>query len=442
MSRKVGIDIRLDRPAVRPGDEFYVAVGPPEIAGRPDPGSVALAITVDASGSMGEASYEGGGPPKWDLVKDGFAEVLRRIAPETALAIVVFTVQSRLVFEGSASQALTRGDLLDMQPNGLTDIGEAIRASVAALQRLGGVSRRVIFLSDGMPTDGIKDPVELARIATAANGEDIYFDTIGYGAAAGIDLLTGMAGPNGMTEHIRGNAEDAAVIGKLLAGLARIGQGAIVSGGHVDVEVHPEFQLVGVYQAHPEQKRYPVDPAEGKAVRLSIGAQGAGEARTTYLLRLRAPAATTSAPIRILAADGVLRFGQGRQEDLQEPDESRVSVAVRADAIDYNPRYKRIVDEIDEAARVRAELAGAKTDKEKLEVHRAGRARAQELGFEVLVANHEQAIQALEEGLDPRDVESKYVTTSRKSTTKPSDLLANVPFLDPNERPSRGLGDL
>jgi hypothetical protein len=447
INRSLQVDLLLDRAAVRPGDEFYAAVGPPEISGRPDPGSVALVLAVDASGSMREASFKNDdgsdGPPKWQVATQGFGQVIRGVEASTAVAVVRFDEHSHVVFKGSAGTAQTKGNILSEPPDGMTDIGAAIRKSVETLEELGGVSRRVILLSDGLPTAGVQDPQGLARLAREASQADIYFDTIGCGAEAGIDLLRGIAGPTGRTEHIRGNAadSDSYEIGRLLLDLTNLGQGAIVSGGEIDVAIHPQFKLLGVYLAHPEQRRTDVDLHDDKLLRLSLGAQGAGDARPTYILRLRAPEAPTTAAIKILAASGLLRFGS-RQEPLQPPDESRASITIRADAVDYDPRLRKLVDEIEEGIRVRDELAKVKDPAQKLQVLRTALLRAKEAGFQALIESHAQAIAGLEEGLDVRDVDAKYVTTSSKSTTRPSDLLRGARYLEYGRRPRKSLEDL
>lgn len=163
-----------------------------------DRAPIDLAFVLDRSGSMG------GG--KLDLAKTAVIEALAFLTPDDRVSLVVFDneidVLQPLALAGSDVRSTIRHSLRTIEARGgtnlsggwLTGCGElAEHMPMANAARL----QRAILLTDGHANDGIVEPVELARHATALRQRGISTTTMGVGVRFDEVLLTGLAEAGG-----------------------------------------------------------------------------------------------------------------------------------------------------------------------------------------------------------------------------------------------------
>ncbi|MBA2469037.1 MAG: VWA domain-containing protein [Chloroflexia bacterium] len=163
-----------------------------------DRAPIDLAFVLDRSGSM-----DG---DKLDLVKRAVIEALAYLNPDDRVALVVFdneidVLQRFAPASGEVRDAIGHG-LRTLEARGgtnlsggwLTGCGQlAEHAPHPSAARL----RRAILLTDGQANDGILDPGELARHATALRQRGISTSTMGVGEGFDEMLLSGLAEAGG-----------------------------------------------------------------------------------------------------------------------------------------------------------------------------------------------------------------------------------------------------
>lgn len=121
---------------------------------------LAVVFLVDVSDSMGAQAQE----MAFDYVRDALAAM----PPDDTAALVVFGGDAQVARSMSGAREL--GPIRAMPNPGDTDIAAAIRLGLALFP--GDTARRLVILSDGLPTRG--DALAAAQIAAAANVEISY----------------------------------------------------------------------------------------------------------------------------------------------------------------------------------------------------------------------------------------------------------------------------
>ncbi|RSN73474.1 vWA domain-containing protein [Candidatus Methanodesulfokora washburnensis] len=144
---------------------------------RAHPRKVHLAIVVDASSSMcGE---------KLDTAK---AAALRRyerdLGDEDYLSFITFESSAYVIVDTASKKS--RGDIGDLiesiQCGFLTNLYEGIEKGIRLLQKTPqGYLRRMVIMTDGMPTTGITDPEKIIDLVRRARDMNIEVSVYGIG---------------------------------------------------------------------------------------------------------------------------------------------------------------------------------------------------------------------------------------------------------------------
>ncbi len=121
---------------------------------------LAVVFLVDVSDSMGAEAQ--------DAAFDYIREALPDMPPDDVAGIVLFGSDAQV--ERSLSAVRELGEVRAAPATGNTDLAEAIRLGLALFP--GDVARRMVLLSDGLPTVG--DTEAAARLAAAANVQISY----------------------------------------------------------------------------------------------------------------------------------------------------------------------------------------------------------------------------------------------------------------------------
>lgn len=153
-----------------------------------------LAVVLDHSGSMAAAG-------KMEFAKEGVKLLIDGLGPEDTFTLIVFDDQVETVFGPArvTDKAMLKGLVGEIQPDGATNIYDGLEAGYRAALRTEGdhEQRRVIFLTDGLPTAGITDPARIRAMSVQYNARYAGLTTIGLGADVNLTLLRGLAESGG-----------------------------------------------------------------------------------------------------------------------------------------------------------------------------------------------------------------------------------------------------
>ncbi len=145
---------------------------------KEDEATLALALVIDKSGSMGG--------PKMELTKEAARATAEMMPPSDLIAVIVFDSQSVPVvrLQRAANRARILGDISRIQASGGTNILAGLREAVDELLSARARKKHVILLSDGQSGyDGISDLLE------TASGATITVSAVGVGEGADQTLL-------------------------------------------------------------------------------------------------------------------------------------------------------------------------------------------------------------------------------------------------------------
>jgi len=196
-----GDGVGLDFLAYKPDDEdgfFLVLVTPPAVRDlAPLPKD--LVLVIDRSGSMdGEKMVQ---------ARDAAAFILERLAPEDRFGVVAFDheilgLTSGLVSASAANVSAAQREVRQLTARGMTDIHDALLQAMEWLQPADR-PQYVLFLTDGLPTQGKTDTDAIVRDVTAANRARARVFTFGVGYDVNTQLLDLLAEQNrGTTTYV------------------------------------------------------------------------------------------------------------------------------------------------------------------------------------------------------------------------------------------------
>jgi Ca-activated chloride channel family protein len=158
-----------------------------------------IIIVLDQSGSMTG--------PKWEQAQQASINVLDRLNPEDRFNVVLFSTGWR-VFSNQLEPASVADEAQDwirgMFAEGGTDINGAL---LTALDMVDVASERpttIIFLTDGLPTEGETDPDDIVENVLSAAPSNVRLFGFGVGDDVDTLLLDQIAGAlRGTTSYVR-----------------------------------------------------------------------------------------------------------------------------------------------------------------------------------------------------------------------------------------------
>ncbi|MGQ9910708.1 MAG: VIT domain-containing protein [Candidatus Flexifilum sp.] len=158
-----------------------------------------IIIVLDQSGSMTG--------PKWEQAQQASIDVLDRLNPEDRFNVVLFSTGWR-VFSNQLEPASVADEAQDwirgMFAEGGTDINGAL---LTALDMVDVASERpttIIFLTDGLPTEGETDPDDIVENVLSAAPSSVRLFGFGVGDDVDTFLLDQIAGAlRGTTSYVR-----------------------------------------------------------------------------------------------------------------------------------------------------------------------------------------------------------------------------------------------
>lgn len=148
-----------------------------------------LALVIDRSGSMEGEPLE--------YVKQACAHVVDLLDPNDILSIVTFEDRADLVMPARrvVNRQLVKEHIHRIQPGNTTNIYEGLvqGASQVASVRSDQYVNRVVILTDGEPTAGVKDYSSIVGAAAEQRSRGISVTALGFGPEYNEELLAGLA---------------------------------------------------------------------------------------------------------------------------------------------------------------------------------------------------------------------------------------------------------
>jgi Ca-activated chloride channel family protein len=149
-----------------------------------------LAVVLDHSGSMAAAG-------KMDFAKEGVKLLIDALGPSDTFTLLVFDDQVQTVFGPAhvTDKEGLKGKVGEIQPAGGTNIYDGLEAGYKAVLTtpVETEQRRVIFLTDGLPTVGRTDVGVIRAMSVGYNQKYVGLTTIGLGGDVNVPLLRGLA---------------------------------------------------------------------------------------------------------------------------------------------------------------------------------------------------------------------------------------------------------
>jgi Ca-activated chloride channel family protein len=149
-----------------------------------------LAVVLDHSGSMAAAG-------KMDFAKEGVKLLIDALGPTDTFTLLIFDDKVQRVFGPARvnDKDALKGLVSEIQPAGGTNIFDGLEAGYQSVLVTPNENeqRRVIFLTDGLPTVGKIDPAQIRTMSVGYNQKYVGLTTIGLGGDVNVPLLRGLA---------------------------------------------------------------------------------------------------------------------------------------------------------------------------------------------------------------------------------------------------------
>ena len=152
-----------------------------------------LCLVIDRSGSMEGEPLE--------YVKRACAYVVDLLEPTDVLSIVTFEEQVDVVMPARrvVNRALIKEHIQRIQPGNTTNLYDGIAAGGAQVLSvpMPGVLQRVLLLTDGEPTAGIKDFGSIVQQVADLKQRGVSVTALGFGSEYNEELMAGIARRSG-----------------------------------------------------------------------------------------------------------------------------------------------------------------------------------------------------------------------------------------------------
>lgn len=419
---------RVGHPALladRPGETLLLAAARADSAAPDRTQPLNLAIVLDRSGSMKGR--------RLDNAVSAARGMIQRLRDGDVVSVIAYDTETETLLPPTTIDASSRGratsSLFGVTAKGDTCISCGIDAGMAALRQRSGMVDRILLLSDGEATAGVRDLGGFRRIAENARSMACAISSIGVDVDYNEQVLSVLARESNGRHHFALADGDVfrafdAELESLVATVAR------------DVEARialaPGVELVEVVDR--------VSRRDGNTVRVALGTLAKNEEKTV-LVRVRVPkGAVGDRPLAELAlsfadADGRrstidgklgarLTTDAGEVRELDPIIAARLAATDTADTLgqvndlikagDFDGARRRLDRKLEEATRNRGALTKA--------APRPARAK-----LEKDLERQEQALEAAKSGLD----KAPKPTTAGGQRAGKAEVRSNQVLADP-----------
>src|SRR5947199_8141297 len=201
-ARDVGLSLIVDKPAGEDG--YFLLLAAPTIAKETKPAPKDVVFVVDTSGSMAGA--------KLQQAKKALEFCVENLNGEDRFEIVRFSTEAeplfgKLVDADSEHRKRASNFIADLKPIGGTAIADALQAALKARTEKTERPFIIIFLTDGLPTVGTRNPDEIVADVKKA-GDDARIFSFGVGSDVNTQLLDQIAeGTRAFSQYVLENED-------------------------------------------------------------------------------------------------------------------------------------------------------------------------------------------------------------------------------------------
>jgi len=209
----VGLSISTFRQEGEP--DYFVLLAAPDDA-LPAKAAIAkdVVFVCDTSGSMSGEKIE--------QARRALQTLIGTLSPTDQFGIVTFssdtsTFREKLVPAGKAAQDAARGWVNDIKALGGTNINDALETALGLFEK-NERPKQIVFLTDGLPTVGERDPAQILKNVAAKRGAltDARLFTFGVGYDVNTKLLDALAEENrGTSDYVAPEQDIELVVGAL-----------------------------------------------------------------------------------------------------------------------------------------------------------------------------------------------------------------------------------
>jgi Ca-activated chloride channel homolog len=232
-----------------------------------------LAIVIDKSGSMVGKRLQN--------AVDAARGMVGRLRDGDSLSIVTYNTETQTILPSTTIDARSRQDALraldQVTAGGDTCISCGLEAGMQALQSRPGAIKRMLLLSDGEATAGIRDVSGFQRLADRAREMGCSITTVGVDVDYNQRIMSALAvGSNGRHHFVENAGGLASIFDDELRSLTA----TVATDAEIRVSLAPGVQLLEVVDR--------VFRREGNDLVVPVGSFTAGEEKT-LLVRVRVP---------------------------------------------------------------------------------------------------------------------------------------------------------
>jgi Ca-activated chloride channel family protein len=297
-SSRLGLSFVPFKPAGEENGYFLLLASPQELTSEADIVHKDVVFVFDTSGSMGQAR-------KIDQAREALKRCLSNLNVEDRFAVVAFSDslnpfanQFRPATSQNVREAMRFADAL--QAGGGTNIDGALQSALGMTAE-GDRPRVIVFLTDGLPSTGVRDEAEIARRFSDRNQGHARLFTFGVGSDVNRTFLEKLGSENrGGSGFVAEGESIDTVVGGFYAKIARpvlsdlsldFGDSITVSMQYPDVlpDLYKGSQLVlvGRYRGAGKATAALVGTLNGKKIRIPFTAQfPARDEESAFVARL------------------------------------------------------------------------------------------------------------------------------------------------------------
>jgi Ca-activated chloride channel homolog len=200
-ARDVGLSLITHKPAGEDG--YFLLLAAPTIAKETKPTPKDVVFVVDTSGSMAG--------PKLQQAKKALEFCVANLNGEDRFEIVRFSTEAeplfgKLVDADSQHRKRASNFIADLKPIGGTAIADALQSALKARTEKTERPFLIIFLTDGLPTVGTRNPDEIVAEMKKAGNARIF--SFGIGSDVNTQLLDQIAeGTRAFSQYVLANED-------------------------------------------------------------------------------------------------------------------------------------------------------------------------------------------------------------------------------------------
>jgi Ca-activated chloride channel homolog len=181
---------------------------------------ISTALVLDVSGSMGGFCPDGRN--KLEAVKDTAAKLIQHLTDKDEVAVIAYSDNVMVLVQRmkAANKEAINLAVEKLQTLGITNLSGGLLEGLNQINKDFQGVRRVLLLTDGLPTAGVLDKEQLLKLVRDRQDKTTTLSTFGFGNDADQELLASMAKEGGGNYYyISGGKDVRAAFARELGGM-------------------------------------------------------------------------------------------------------------------------------------------------------------------------------------------------------------------------------